>query len=232
MSNMELAIIEAFKSTECYKELKVICDQYENVAEAIDAKNVAAKDKLLLVMRRHGYCSDQEFHCKEVGGTPFNRGNEGVLALRSHRTVSTIKTSGFSKPAIDPNLVALEDNPYRKEFAKYTASLHGMNPAYAPYKENEVKAGTLGASHAVHGFACVYEEVQSSQEGITVNGRISKEKVYANDPLLKSAVEGKLKFILVRWEVYAALPVACKIISKALNTVQQVSEGAIAPLNI
>ena len=224
--SMEAALIEAFKSTACFKELSDICNTFENAVDVVDAKNVAVKDKLLKVLGSHEMCMDQELHCKEVGGTPFNRGNEGILATRCHRTVATIKANGFSNVAIAPNLIALQDNPYRRDFAKYIAQLHKTNPLYAPYKESEVKVGSLGATHAVHGFSCVYEEVKTTSESISINGRMSREKVYNNDPMFKAAVEGKLKFTVVRWEVHAALPLACRIISKALNTVQQVSEGS------
>jgi hypothetical protein len=222
---MEAALIAAFKATPCYQEVLGICCSFENVTDDVDAKNVAAKDKIMASLWTHGYCTPAEMHCKEVGGTPFNRGNEGLLATRSHRKVVTIKASGYSPSAIDQNLLALQDNPYSKEFAKYTSNLHKVNKMYAPYKMDEVKVGSLGASHAVHGFACTYEEVETDQMSISINGKISKEKVYANDEGLRNACEGKLKYAVIRWEVFAAIPLSCKIISKALNTVQQVAEG-------
>ena len=222
---MEASLIAAFKATACYTEVCKICSGFENVSDEADAKNVAAKDKIMATLRTHGYCTGADMHCKEVGGTPFNRGNEGLLATRSHRKIVSIKASGYSPSAINENLITLQDNPYTKQFAKYTANLHKLNKMYAPYKEDEVKVGSLGASHAVHGFACTYEEVETDQPSIAIDGKISKEKVYANDELLKNACEGQLKYAVIRWEVFAAIPLACKIVSKALNTIQQVAEG-------
>ena len=67
-------------------------------------------------------------------------------------------------------------NPYTREFAKYTAGLSKISKHFATYQEDVVQAGTLGASHCTHGFACVLDEVPCVTPAISANGRISKAK--------------------------------------------------------
>ncbi len=76
-----------------------------------------------------------------------------------------------------PNRWVVEDNPYTREFARYTAGLAARNRHYAKYQEEMVKAGCMGASHCTHGFAQVYDGAPCSIPSISVNGRMSKQKV-------------------------------------------------------
>ena len=217
--------VAMFKATKCFAELSAICQQYD-ASEVHSSKNVQLKDKVLSSCQEHGWMTQQFLHMKEVGATPFNRGGEGLLWSRAHSRVAAVSQSGFSRPAIEENAVLLEDNPFTRAFARYTAELCKTDPHYATYSEHSIRYATLGGTHAVHGFACVGDEVPCSIESISVNGKMNKQKVCQNDPLLLKVVEkGMLFKYVMRWEVYAALPTVADIVVGALNTVHQVSEG-------
>ena len=141
------------------------------------SKNAQMKDNAIASCMAHGYCTVQHYHVKQVGGTPMNRDNEGISWHRAHSRLDVIKASGYSDAAMVDNRIALQNNPYTREFAKYTAGLSKISKHFATYQEDVVQAGTLGASHCTHGFACVLGEVPCETPGISANGRISKAKV-------------------------------------------------------
>ena len=123
--------------------------------------------------------------------------------------------------------MAGEDNPYTREYAKFTVKLTSSHPQYAKYREDELVAGAWGATHAMHAFACVLDGVPTGLDSIARNGRVHRGAVLENDVggKLANAIDVGVKFLVVRWLVHAALPAVQDIIGSALNTVQQTSEG-------
>ena len=162
---------------------------------------------------------------KQVGATPFNRGGEGLLWMRAHTRVEKISDSGCSLAAIRDNAVLLEDNPYTKEFANFTEALCKTDAHYANYESHTIKAANLGATHAFHGFACVYDEVQCEIETISVNGKMSRATCFQGDPMFEEFTMVGIPSVVLRWELYALLPECCKTVMRALNTVQQISDS-------
>ena len=173
------AVVQTFKTTRCYAELKNIVDDYtsDGGSAAKHSKIAQMKDNAIASCAAHGYCTLQHYHVKQVGGTPMNRDNEGISWHRAHSRLNVMKASGYSNAAMEDNRIALQDSPYIKEFAKYTAGLSKISKHFATYQEDVVQAGTLGASHCTHGFACVLDEVPCEIPAISANGRISKAKV-------------------------------------------------------
>ena len=215
--------IQEFKLSRCYKEIEAIIDDYRG--DDGDAKLVQTKDQILESCFRHGYAYDQKLNVKEVGAMPTNRDREGISYLRAHSRVSVIKSSGFSKAALQNNAIGAEDHPAKREYAKYTAKLNSINPGFAKYKEFQIKIGTLGASHATHGCACIMDEVPCSIENISVNGFMNKEKCWAKDPAFRAACIDGIDYKVIKWVVMESFPIIAKIIQRALNTVMQVGEG-------
>ena len=220
----EKQIINAWKVTRCYKELKAIVDEYEGTPPT-ESRNVQFKDRIMESLEKHGDMVHKEMHVKSVGAMPNNRGGEGLLWERAQSRASKIKASGFSREALENNAVVVQDNPYTRAFAHYTFDRCQLDDRYARYVLEEVEAANVGATHATHGFACVHDEVPSTYTNICVDGKMSRAKVFNNDPNYKHAVEIGVMYKYIRWQVYAALPKAIEIISDALNTVMQIGEG-------
>ena len=87
--------IEALKRSACYAQLAPIATEYEK-SDIADAKVVQLKDLILDASKKEGYAHYIKMHVKHVGGTPDNRGGEGLSWQRAHSRVSKIKSSGFS----------------------------------------------------------------------------------------------------------------------------------------
>ena len=146
---------------------------------------------------------------------------------RAHSRASKIKTAGFSLKTWKANAVVVQDNPHTRGIAIYTEARCKTSIYYANYVAKEVTHGNVGGTHATHGCACVHDEVPSPFANISINGKISKTKVFQDDNAFKTAVDDHLVFDEIPWYVYAALPGAIDIISEALNTVMQIGEGAL-----
>ncbi|CAK0857291.1 unnamed protein product [Prorocentrum cordatum] len=204
----------------------MLCDEYDAESKE-SAGNVELKGRILAVCHKCQHSYQQVFHCKQVGAMESNCGGEGVQWRRAHGRVQVIKTSGFSLAAIMNNAVAGEDNPYTKEYAKYTVKQCAKHPCFAKYQEDEIRIGAWGATHALHGFACVHDRVKSEYESLTKDGYMDLDVVCNRDKrgLLRDAIVNGVKFTVVKWVVHAALPMVAKIVGDALNTVQQTSEG-------
>ena len=200
-----------------------VVEQY-NQGGAEMSKVVKFKDVILDACEKYGFLYEQEMHVKQMGCHPSNRDKEGIHPKRSQSRVSTIFDIGFSWRAIKENLVGVEDHPLKRHIAKNTMNVISRSVEYAQYVENEIKGGTLGAGHATHGFAQVFDERPCTIDNVSENGKMSKRKCY-KDEGIKNACEKGLRFRMVKWEVEEVFPQACVIIQAALNTITQMAEG-------
>ena len=218
------AEVAVFKTTECYKQLAAIAREWGE-GDASNAKNVQYKDKIEDVSRDEGYLNSMSLSWKQIGATPFNRGNEGLVWNRAHTRVLRVKRSGYSHSIFKQNAYALEDCPLTHEFAKYTAKVTSSDPHYATYREEEVTVATLGATHFSHGMACGAQGVPCDIEEISTNGRMDRDKICKGDPMMLQAMSAKPSFEVFKWVVHAALPSITAIFSNALNEMSTVAEG-------
>jgi len=203
--------------------ITTVVDKF-NDSTAERSQIVAFKDTLMDALERFGYCTEREMHVKSMGVHPLNRDGEGINAARAQTRVETIFKSGFSNKAIEHNLIAMEDHPIKKSIEKFTLLICSRSPTYAAYKKGEVKAGTLGAGHATHGFAQVYDERPCTIPGISEDGKWNKAKLFTDKGIQKAVTIG-MRYKIIRWEIDVAYPTVASIIQSALNVVQQAAEG-------
>ena len=125
----------------------------------------------------HGYQYTASWHCKQLGIHPGNRDGEGMKWRRSQARIEKIKKAGCSLAVLTPNLRATEDSPM-KHIEKNTLSQTSSAPEFARYREGDIKAGMLGATHAVHGFAQLYDEAPCDIESISDGGNMSQSNFF------------------------------------------------------
>ena len=87
-----------------------------------------------------------------------------------------------------------------------------------------MKAGTLGAGHATHGFAQAHDERPCDIKLISENGKMSKRKLFVHAGI-KQAVTIGMRYKIIKWEIDFLYPEVAVIIQSALNLVQQAAEG-------
>ena len=182
------------------------------------------KDVIMAACEKHGYLHEREMHVKSMGIHPSNRGKTGVHAGRAHTRVDCIFRAGYSEADIRENLVGIEDHPSKQHIQKFTLAQCSTLDAYANYKEGEVKGGTLGAGHATHGFAQVFDQRPCAIASISEDGVMS-QRILFTDPGIKKSVMVGSKYKMLRWEIEDAFHQVPEIVQAALNTVIQIAEG-------
>ena len=113
----------------------------------------------------------------------------------------------------------------RKKNEEFTLQTCAVSEEFAVYVKGEIKIGTLGASHATHGFAQLHDERPCALTEISEHGVMSKAKCFT-DPGIENAVTNGMEYFVFRWEVEHDFPEIPDIVQSALNTVSQVCEGS------
>ena len=208
---------------ELFSELEGVCKKYIG-SDKDNAQVVKFKDILMESMKKHKYCLAQKLNVKQVGCHPCNRDTEGLSDTRASTRLKVIKKGGMSFATIRPNCVTMEDNPNTHHIAKFTCDQVSKSDKYGQYERDQIKAGTLGAGHATHGFVQLLDEVPCDIEEISEHGRMSKSKCY-EDAGIKQACEEGLEYDVIDHRIETVFPIIPTIISSGLNTVTQVASG-------
>ena len=206
-----------------FEELQVIVGKYMS-KDSDNDQVVKMKDEILESAKKFKFCNAIKYHVKQVGVYHKNRDGEGLSDVRAQSRVMVIKCGGFSLPTIRPNCVVMQENPFTKHIEKFTLEQCSKSPKYARYEPNMIRAGTLGAGHATHGFAQLLDEVPCDLPKISDNGRMSKKLCY-QDKGIQSACEDGLWYDEIDYRIEVVFPMIPTIVSAALNTVSQVSLG-------
>ena len=173
-----------------FDELEVIVKRYMGQADGENEQVVKMKDDIMESAKQHKFCNPVKYHVKQVGVDPSNRDGEGLSDLRAQSRVMVIKCGGFSLPTIRPNCVTMQENPFNKRIEKFTLLQCSKSQKYARYKPNMIRAGTLGAGHATHGFAQLYDEVPCDLPKISENGKMSKAICYQDKGIREACEDG------------------------------------------
>jgi hypothetical protein len=204
--------------------LQGISDKYMSDVAGGDNQIVSLKDEFFQALTEYRYMYIQEVHVKHMGVNPKNRGGEGISWHRAQTRLSMIKSSGFSLSAIEENSVASEDHPTTKHIETFTLEQCKLSDRYARYVKGEVKFGSLGAGHANHGFAQLYDLVPCDIPNISEGGVMSQDKCFKDRGIMKATTKGN-KYKIIRWEIEANFPELMDLVQSALNTVSQSGEG-------
>jgi hypothetical protein len=102
-----------------------------------------------------------------------------------------------------------------------------LSDKYAVYNVEQVRVGSLGATHFTHGMACAYDEVPCDIENISKDGRMNRNKIFDGDDIFKNTILTGVEYKIMKWVIHAALPQLTNIIMSALNTTTQISEGEL-----
>ena len=172
----------------------------------------------------NGGAYKQVFHHSHVGVHFMNRDKEGLAVDRVHRTPVTVKMAGFANQVCEKDTYAFEDNPLTQKIGKFTERLTSMSPKFGSYKASDVKIGSCGASHLNNSFQAADQKVPCDNPAISVDGRMSKEKIVENDPAYAKAFLG-LEWKVIRYPVEVLFPALPELFQSALNGTGQSSDG-------
>ena len=191
--------------------------------EAGEVGLVAGAEKLMRLFESADLVYRMQIHPLQVGFHPANRDGlggtvQGVLSL-----AHDIAFVGWSWAEVAHALCV--------EVAVGDASVESFNRTLcdgcglAPVGMNTIRFGSLSCGHTNMGLRAIAAAVPSDDELLSENGRLSVERLAKRDPEYAKAVQGGLRWQVLRPAVAAAFPDALPILQAARNVAGNVHRG-------
>ena len=214
----------------CSKHAKVMSDaSHTKIRDLIlqykcDKTKVAPVFKELSdVLVKEGCAKQRLFLPHNVVAHEKNRDEQILSASGVQMRAVRLNKVGFCKATMEQGAWAFEDHPVTKRLAKVALKHYESDERFARYKETEVVAASVGASHCNHVLASIKDERPCS-DPLLPTDVYDKNHWYQNEDC-KSACETGVLWWTVRWEVEQEFPLLPHIFQSALNTAQHVAEG-------
>ena len=220
-----IAIMPLFKLTkESEAEIDAILD-YEGEDQHFP-QMVAKKDRICDILKVSDCSYTADIYPKFVGIDPSNRNEDLMTADGVVERGIKITKAGWSWKAVEHEAICMEDDPQEKMVAKHTVQMTSLSPNLANMKMDEIQVGSLGTGHTNQWLCCVLDEVPlEGYTEITVNGRISKTKVFAKDQNMGNACTTGIHWTVIRHPVRKRFPKLAGFIQSALNIKNHIAKG-------
>ena len=202
--------------------IKSLLDEYNQDTTQV----VPVQQKIAAILWAEKAVSIRKLEVKQVVPHKDNRDKQMITASGTEMRAARLKHVGYAKSLYEEGAWAFEDNPKTKVLAT-TAMLHfKTDKRFAQYRQQDIVAGSVGASHTTHVHASVIDESPCSNPKVAVDGRYSKSDWYKN-PEFKDVCENGSNWKVVKWEVEEMFPLMPIIFQAAVNTTHHVAEGDI-----
>ena len=103
--------------------------------------------------------------------------------------ISEIVHFGFSLPKMADALME-QERPGGHDIEKHNKDMAIDNPLMAPVEDNSIEYGSLAAGHTYQGFRAFIAELEHPDDLVTVNGKLSLEKLKERDSLYAHHANG------------------------------------------
>ena len=211
-----LALLVPCEAPNVNPKIKKLVDSLSSVADK--EKIVVAVDEVISLLVQDGLAhTDQRLHPKSVGVHPSNRYGFGVHSSRVHRLGAAIIGMGFSLAATSL-AICIRDGPARKS-AKFTEVLQNGSKSFGKSSPGQVRYGSLACGHTNQFLVACLDGVESKEESLTIDGRISKDKITKGNPQLPSALAEGLSWTVIEPEAEDMYPALAGFIQKARQKV-------------
>lgn len=179
-----------------------------------ESRVVATVDSVVNQLMELGLAYKVRLPPSWVGVHPTNRGGYGVSQTEVHALGAEILRMGWSWEACR-HAICIEDD--KKGTVKaFSAAMTGKMDGLAP-TTSECKFGSLACSHTNQFLCCVGAEVPCEIDVLSVNGRMSKSRIFDIDPEMKTAVLDGMVWIVLKAEVAETFPTLCDLVQVAKN---------------
>lgn len=187
------------------------------LAEQDKKGQVAAADRLEVLLRERGLLYESRIAPRMVGFDPCNRNGEGGNPLNVLALASEIAACGWSDAEVNKAICA-EVVPQDDAIEKFNRKL-STDSGMAPVEQNSIFYGSLACGHTNYVLRCIAAEVPSVCEYLAENGCMSVTKLARRDPVMAEVVASGLHWKVIRWQVRFLYPTALPIIQTARNIV-------------
>lgn len=145
---------------------------------------------ILKALQEQGLVHEATLPPSAVGLHPCNRSKYGANEESSHALLADIFAVGWNPEELVSPL-AVEEDPVTSYIFKHSDTMARNSELLAPVIPNSIRAGSLTNGHLTLGLRALVAGMPSSQESITVDGRLSLAHVEAKDPdMAKAALQG------------------------------------------
>ena len=174
-----------------------------------DIKRFGAADKLVRFK--------QQIPFKSVGGHRHNRGGLICGGNDALTVLDTVDSVGYD-PDVHRDATAFEEGPKRLN-EKAFIELSEQDDKLSTYKLGDMEYASVACTHFNQALAATEDRIEWDNENITIDGRLSKEKLIARQPEIAPLFEGTGGLTWTVWkpeaeELYPELP---DIAQRALN---------------
>ena len=126
---------------------------------------------------------------------------------------------GFSWDAAS-NIICVEGDG-NSDSADFTTKLQSSSEHFGKQNRQELKFFSLGGGHVNQLFVALHEGVSCSYERISIDGKMSKQKVSQKHPAWKEALDIGLKRTVLHKDLPGTYSGLCNLTQRARNAVSQ-----------
>ena len=152
---------------------------------------------------------------RQVGVHPSNRGGYAVSAIEVHALGADIVYMGW-RPEETAHAVCVEDDACLS-IARFSYELSCSDIGLGKVPQEEIKYGSLACSHTNQFLVAVICGVETDDEELAVDGRLSASKL-SDDLKLKDALEHGLTWLVISATAASLYPTLCDKVQQARNT--------------
>jgi hypothetical protein len=185
------------------------------LAEQDKRGQVAAADRLEVLLLEKGLLYESRIAPRMVGFDPCNRDGEGGNPLNVLALASEIAECGWS-PAEVTKAICAEVVPQDASIEQFNRKL-SADAGMAPVDENSIHYGSLACGHTNYVLRCIGAGVPSTCDYLSEDGRMSVTKLAVRDPVMAAVVASGLHWKVLKWQVRQLYPDALKFIQTARN---------------
>ena len=152
---------------------------------------------------------------RQVGPHRKNRGGLMVGGSDALHVLDTVDSIGYD-PSCHADATAFEEGPERlseKAFLKICEA----DKFLAAYKPGEIDIVSVACTHFNQSLAATEERLEWGNEELTIDGRLSPEKIQSKHPLIKQLYEEGLEWEVWKYDAEVLYPDLPDICQRAIN---------------
>ena len=195
------------------------------VKRASDIGVVAFQNEVMKVLKQHGLVYSQRIVPDRVGVSKVNRDGFGVSPRDCHRLLCLIADLGWDDRVPQPLCIEIDNGDGNEEFNQRIVDScpdgeYGI-PAFPP---NSIRYASLSCSHTNFALRCCVHQMphQDSNKTLTVDGKLSLDKISNVDAGLATAAREGLNWTVINKDVAEVGEVLC-LLQASQNSVSAIS---------
>ena len=197
-------------------------DIESRLSRALDGEQLVVNVHAIMdTLEKAGLVYKAKLPPQQVGAHPQNRDGLGVVSDAVHDLLDSIAEVGYMPQKVDAVAVEIPDGSEGDEIRRFNHQLVGMSSGrLGVMQADKLRAATLCGSHTNNG-------VEHNNERITVDGKLSLQKIQERDPGLHDAIVNGLPWRMITKAVAQNFPELLPLIQQCGNASLVKGEGEL-----